>query len=94
MIKQENTIRISKKNIAVGLGKSIGIAAVGYLSTASLYTLFGDRTFGEIVVDSLRPGIVTGTVGIGGILLSAYGFAGEDAYNDWFDSASEEDLFI
>lgn len=93
MKKQENTIRISKKNIAVGLGKSLGWATLGYLTTAALGAVFSDKTFGEIVIDSLRPGIVRGTVGVGGLLLSTYGFAGADAYEDWFDSASVEELF-
>ena len=93
MKKQENTIRISKKNIAVGLGKSLGWSALGFLTTAALGAVFSDKTFGEIVVGSLRPGIVRGTVGLGGIALSTYGFAGADAYEDWFDEQSEEDLF-
>ena len=93
MKKQENTIRISKKNIAVGLGKSLGWSALGFLTTAALGAVFSDKTFGEIVVGSLRPGIVRGTVGVGSIPLSAYGFAGEDAYEDWFEEQSEEDLF-
>ena len=94
MKKQENTIRISKKNIAVGLGKSLGWATVGYLSTAVLGVIFSDKTFGEIVTDSLRPGIVRGTVVASSILLSAYGYAGADAYEDWFSEQSGEELFI
>lgn len=82
-MKENNTIRISKKNVMVGLGKSLGVAALGYLTTATLTAIFSDKTFGEIVVGSLRPDITTGVVGVGGILLSAYGFAGEDAYDDW-----------
>ena len=93
MRKQESTIRISKKNIAVGLGKSLGWATLSYLTTAALGAVFSDKTFDEIVVESLRPGIVRGTVAVGSIALSAYGFAGEDAYEDWFEEQSEEDLF-
>ena len=94
MEKQNNTIRITKKNVMVGFGKSIGWATLGYLTTAALGAVFSDKTFGEIVVDSLRPGIVRGTVAVGSIALSTYGYAGADAYEDWFSEQSEEDLFI
>ena len=88
-MEKNNEIKITKKHVAVGLGKSLGVAALGYLTTAGLSAVFSEKTFGEIIIDSLRPGIVTGTVGLGGILLAAYGYAGSEAYEDWFSNQSE-----
>ena len=83
MEKQNNTMRISKKNVMVGLGKSLGVATLGYLVTAGLSAVFSEKTFGEIVIDSLRPGPVRGAFVLGSLALSTYGYAGEDAYKDW-----------
>ena len=92
MSKQNNEIRISKKNIAVGLGKSLGWATVGYLSTAALGAVFSEKSFGEIVAGSFRPGIIRGAVAVSSILLSTYGYAGADAYEDWFKEQPGEEF--
>lgn len=83
VMKENNVIRINKKNVMVGLGKSIGWAALGYVSTGVLCAMFGDKTFGELVVDSLHPGIIRGSVVASALLLTTYEYAHEDAYEDF-----------
>ena len=85
-----NTVKIGKKNIAVGFGKAMGMATIGYLSTAVLYSVFGEKTFGEIIIDSLGPGPVRKTVALGCLALSTYGYAGEDAVKDWLNEQPVE----
>ena len=88
-MNKENTIKIGKKNVMVGFGKAMGMATLGYLTTAGLCAVFGEKTFSEIVIDSLRPGPVRAVVVVGSLVLSTYGYAGEDASKDLFSEQSE-----
>lgn len=83
MEENNNTIRINKKNVAVGLSKALGWAALGYVSTGVLCAMFGDKTFGELVAESLHPGIIRGSVVASAFLLTTYEYAHDDAYEDF-----------
>lgn len=84
MKKVESKIRV--KNIAVGISKAVPMWLLGFTTTAFVGSMFSDKSFGEIVVDSVtEASLPMKVLSLGALGLSVYGYAGEDSVRDTFN---------